>query len=649
MPYPSRTTTNAPETPVVVFDGDCGFCKFWVERCKAVTKERFRYEPSQTEAAKFPDIPEEAFQEAVQLIERDGAVYSGADAAFKMFEGVPWWGQIAHLFETIPGGLPFSRWFYGIVARHRMFFSFLTKLVWGLDPRPSTYVTSRRLFALGLGLVFFCAFASLGVQERGLFGSHGISPSADFLRQVHEYFVQEHRGAECYWKVPSVFWINSSDGVLVGGCIVGSLLSLALAAGVCPGLLTLLCWGLYLSYCSSGSPFLNFQWDALLLETALVAAVYLPWRFRPRWNEVAPASTLGRWLVWWLVFRQMFESGIVKLSYDDPTWWNLTATTYHYYTQPLPLWTAWYVNQAPLWYHKLEVWLVYIIEMGLPFLIVFPRRLRHTAAIGMIALQVFIMATGNYAFFNWLTIAICLPLFDDVFWANLRRRVTRKAAMPASPSPMPATGGQRFGHWIVAPFAAVAGIVTLGQLLNSFEPKWPLWGPLKWFAETSNLSGVREAIGPYSSFNSYGLFRVMTTTRPEIIVEGSNDGQTWLDYHFCWKPGDVRERPHLVAPHQPRLDWQMWFAALGSYRQNPWFIAFLDRLLDGSPDVLALLDGNPFPDKPPRYVRALLYEYKFTRFGDGSAWWQREFQGLYCPTLRKRTADDGEPGRAPEE
>jgi predicted DCC family thiol-disulfide oxidoreductase YuxK len=618
---------------LLVFDGDCRFCRFWIERCRVLTGDLVRYEPSQTEAAHLPEIPAEDFQKAVQLVDTDGARYSGADAVFRMFEIVPWLRRWVGFFTAIPGFLAASRIAYRFVARNRTFLSLLTRFAWGLDPSLTTFAFSRQIFARGLGLIFFCAFLSLEVQLLGLLGSRGIMPASEFLAAAHEQL-----GSSASLEAPSIFWLGNSDGTLTGACLAGIVLSGVMIGGFCPGACALLCWGLYLSFCSIGSPFLDFQWDTLLLETALLAAIYLPWRLRPKWNEISRLSTLGRWLLWWLTFRLMFESGVVKLSSGDPTWRDLTALTYHYETQPLPLWTAWYAAQSPLWILKAETVTVYFIEIVVPFLIFAPRRLRRSAALAMIGLQVVILATGNYAFFNWLTILLCIPLLDDLFWPARWRRFLLGSDHPKS-------AGVRWLPWLFAVPSVLLVVVTGAQLGGSLsagnEEEGEILHGIGRFTHLATLSilpsnwprSVATAVSPWRSFNSYGLFRVMTTERREIIVEGSNDGEHWRTYEFRWKPGDVLARPRLVAPHQPRLDWQMWFAALGDIRENMWFVRFLGCLFRGSPDVLALLENNPFPDHPPRYLRAEIYHYHFTHFGDGAAWWRRDLLGLYCPPV----------------
>ena len=316
----------------------------------------------------------------------------------------------------------------------------------------------------------------------------------------------------------------------------------------------------------------------------------------------------ARWLLWWLLFRLMFESGLVKLTWGDETWWNLSALEVHFETQPLPLWTAWYAHHLPAWLLRAVTFIMFVIEMGAPFLIIAPRRWRHGGALALVALQTGIALTGNYAFFNLLSIALCIPLFDDAsFPARWRGWIVAEEAPP-------------FPKWrtVLATTCAVpAAALTLPGLIGGFRVECP------------------QPLASLRSFNGYGLFRVMTTQRAEVVIEGSNDGVTWNEYEFRWKPGDLRRRPALAAPHQPRVDWQMWFAALGDVRSNPWFVNLLARTLQGSPEVLAFYQWNPFPDHPPHHLRAALYDYHFTRAGE-SGWWRRERRGLYCPPISLR-------------
>ena len=472
-------------------------------------------------------------------------------------------------------------------------------------PLPPQFTVARWVFSRALAVVFFGAFASLLPQVRGLIGAHGIAPAAQFLERA-----EAQLGAGARWVVPTLCWFGAGDAMLTALCIAGIVISLVMAAGVAPGACSLALWALYLSLVSVGSPFLDFQWDGLLLETALLAAVALPWSVRPQWEESSPLPRFGRWLLWWLLFRLMFESGVVKLASGDPTWRGLTALDFHFATQPLPLWPAWFAHQAPRWVLRGATLIMFAFELAVPWLIFAPRRWRHACAWALIALQVAILVTGNYAFFNLLTIALCALLFDDAAWP--RRWCER--VIPTVHWPMPPR-----------PRFAVACAIAAGVIaLLSLPPLLACAGlPVGW----------PNPLAQFRSFNGYGLFAVMTTERPEIIIEGSNDGVVWQEYEFPWKAGDVRSRPRLAAPHQPRLDWQMWFAALGGWDRNPWFQSFLGRLLEGRTEVLGLLKTNPFPTHPPRYIRTLLYEYRFTRSGEGGAWWRRELKGRYGPEI----------------
>lgn len=482
-------------------------------------------------------------------------------------------------------------------------------------------VLTTAVFVRALGLVYLVAFLSLRVQLLGLFGSHGILPIPDFLAAV-----AQHMGAERFFWLPTLAWLDASDASLLHFCDAGAVLALAVVAGLAQGPCLLALWALYLSFVSAGRVFLSFQWDSLLLETGLLAVFLAPWSLRARLATAAEPSRVAVWLVRWLLFRLMFASGVVKLVHDDPampTWHDLTALAYHYETQCLPPWTAWYAHHLPLWWQRVSCALMFVIELALPFMIFGPRTARLVAAAGFVGFQLLIIATGNYTFFNWLTIALCLMLCDDRAFASLVPERVARAAAAATPPPAPS----RLRTAIAAPFLAllaVASTLTFAQQMLGRDVVPVLARPL-----------LRD-LAPLRSVNGYGLFARMTTIRNEIVIEGSNDGTTWLPYELPWKPGDVMRRPTFVAPHQPRLDWQMWFAALTPYRANPeqWFARLLDRLLAGEPTVLALFAVNPFPDHPPKLVRAVTWEYRFTDVGDPTgAWWRREWRGVYAPTV----------------
>lgn len=314
-------------------------------------------------------------------------------------------------------------------------------------------------------------------------------------------------------------------------------------------------------------------------------------------------------------------SGAVKLLSGDPNWRDLFAVSYHYFTQPLPTPVAWYAAQLPMWFQKLSVAGVFVLELLVPFLIFAPRKLRLISAALICLLQVLIAITGNYCFFNFLTISLCVLLLDD----KLLLRCLPAALRGRIELPLQLSKPAAFYKILTVSAAAilfVAGGTRLAADLSGGALEPPVC------ADFLNIFDSLRIV------NSYGVFAIMTTSRLEIVVEGSNDGQHWSEYEFKFKPGDLKRPPPWVAPHQPRLDWQMWFAALGTYRQNRWFVSFMHRLLEGSAPVLALLAHNPFPNGPPTYIRALIYDYRFTDFATRSSsgnWWQRQQKGVYFP------------------
>jgi len=444
------------------------------------------------------------------------------------------------------------------------------------------------IFLKALGVIYLIAFVSFGVQAQGLIGAQGILPVSNYLKSMHTAL-----GAKAFWYAPTVFWLNSSDWALRVVWIAGALMAILVILGFLrrPCLIGTLI--LYLSISVAGQDFWSFQWDILLTEVGFLA--------------IFADGTPGRtWLFRWLLFRLMFMSGMVKLESGDAAWRNLTALSYHYFTQPLPTPVAWYMEQLPMWFQKMSTVFVFIVELGVPFLVFAPFKIRRVGGVCLISLQVLILLTGNYTFFNWLAIALCVFLF----WEHPRSEVRT----------------ERRVHRTVTLALMIFVLTTSGlQLLEMVGIS--ITGPPRTYM---------ELISPFRLVNSYGLFAVMTTTRPEIVIEGSDDGDHWLAYEFRYKPGDVRRAPPWVAPYQPRLDWQMWFAALGNAQENPWFYNFVARLLQGSSAVLGLLEHNPFPGSPPHYIRAIVYDYRFTNFAERrqtGAWWQRQQIGSYLPAI----------------
>ena len=403
--------------------------------------------------------------------------------------------------------------------------------------------------------------------------------------------------------------------------------------------------------------FLWFQWDSLLLEAGFLAAFLAPWRMRSHPATDPAPRRAGLWLSRWLLFRLILSSAIVKLASGDPSWRSFTALEYHFETQPIPAWTSYLVHHLPGIFLRAATLGTLLIEGLAPFLLFGPRRIRFLGAALIAGLQVAILATGNYAFFNWLTLALCVLALDDGVWpkrwriaANVpppdvvesgrgAQGVSIENAVAENATAAPSRRGA-WHPWVVRPIAALLIALSIVPFLRatSRETKW--LGPLE---------KVYEGVWPFRTVNHYGLFAVMTTRRPEIVLQGSADGATWLEYQFPYKPGDPRRPPEFVAPHQPRVDWQLWFAALSDIERQPWFLSLEKRLLEGSPPVLSLLDRNPFPRAPPKYIRAMVFEYRYTNPDVRKAtgvWWLREPLGFYGPVLMLR---DGQlaPAEAP--
>jgi lipase maturation factor 1 len=624
--------SHPPSKPLLIWDGECDFCRLWIERWREITARKVDYATYQEAAHQFPDISVEQFKRAMVLIDPNGETFFAAEAVYRSLRYAFSRRWLAWSYDHVPGFAAISEIAYKFIARHRGLSSTLTRLVWGKDVRPPTYFWARRWFLRVLGLTYLIAFTSLWIQVDGLVGSNGVSPLNQFLPAVYERF-----GPSAYSLLPTLCWFDSSNGFLHFLCGGGVVLSLLLILGIAPALSLVVLFVFYLSLTTTGQTFLSFQWDILLLETGFLSIFLAPWQLWPRELLLWPGSTIpatappvsraALFLLKFLLFKLMLMSGVVKLTSGDDCWWNLTALDYHYWSQPLPTVFAWWADKSPEWFKHFSVGFCLVVEISVPFFIWAPRRPRLIAAGLMIFLQLVIALTGNYCFFNLLTIALCLLLIDDSIVAALGA-APHECAKNASTTFRIAKRLQDQ----LSGYAAIAVIVVTlpinaWLIFTAFNPDadWP-----------RPVVAIYGRLQSFRIVNGYGLFRVMTKDRDEIVIEGSVDGIDWLPYEFKWKPGDVMRAPGWCAPHQPRLDWQMWFAALGSPRQNPWFGRLIVRLLQGSRDVCRLLAKNPFPHDPPRYIRAMFYRYRFTTLRERretGAWWKREQLREYLPTV----------------
>lgn len=469
--------------------------------------------------------------------------------------------------------------------------------------RPATdHHAVARLFLKGLALVYFAAFVSIGVQIEGLAGPQGILPFQELLARGWAL-----HGPWAWLQLPNLFWFDASGFALHGAAVLGALLALLLLAGRGPQRLVLaLLFFLYLSLYHAAQTFTGFQWDFLLLEAGFLA-IFL----------VGGPSRLTVFLYHWLLFRLRFLSGISKLASGDPDWHNFTALDHYFETQPLPHLGAWVAHQLPPPLLHAGVGFTFFAELVVPFFIFLPRPFRLFAAAVTAGMQVLIIATSNHNFFNLLTLLLCLFLLDDRALGRIVPAWWQASADAAVEAP------SRTSRWTNA-IAAIL-IVSL-SVLNAWERLGG--GELPRALQTVASLAPRYGIG-----NVYHVFPTMQVWRQELRISGSDDGVHWQPYVFRWKP-DVPDRaPAFVVPHQPRLDWLMWFVPPQTPRFETWFERFLQGLAENRPAVTALLASNPFDGRaPPRYLRIDAYRYRFTSFAEHARtghWWQVEYLGEF--------------------
>lgn len=503
-----------------------------------------------------------------------------------------------------------------------------------LKPGEQNYVLVRFLFIRLLSLIYFIAFLSFLLEAKGLYGGDGILPIADFIESRFP-----DPATISLLQYPSLFLYWHDDSSLIFLPALGMTASVLAFSGLFTGPCLIVMWLLYLSIVNAGQDFMSFQWDILLLETGFLSIFFASYKpldlnfaylKNNRWPWLVESGKPSRVMIWlyrWLLFRLLFASGLVKLG--DPTWDSFTALVYHYQTQPLPTMLGWLAYQLPYWCQQFSTAATLFIELLIPPMIFMGRKLRTIACSIQIFLQLLIILTGNFCFFNWLTIALCLFLLDDdqILYcisrinSQLKEKVGEFIKVSASPHKLKMLVLGPLSCLIL--FLSCYNFIPLSPLGDSFPPA----------AYT-----LLQATYPFHMVSGYGLFARMTTERREIVVEASYDGKEWRPYNFKYKPGPLDRAPGLVAPLQPRLDWQMWFAALGDVRQNPWFVSFLERLLTGSKSVNGLLAEAPYSDRsePPRFVRASFYQYQMTDIPEllsTGHWWKRTYIGLYVPPI----------------
>jgi hypothetical protein len=523
---------------------------------------------------------------------------------------------------------------------------------------------ARWIFLRALGVIVFSAFYSLVFQIRGLLGPEGILPAADYLALVGRY-ASGHR----YWFAPTLLWFDAGNGMLLAICWIGMIAGIGLILNLWPRMSLFAGFVCYLSFVAAAQDFSGYQSDGMLLQALFVAMFFAPRGLRPGLGADSPPSRASLFLLQWEWFCIFFELGIVKLLSGDQQWRNLTAMDDYYQNGPLPTWIAWYVAHLPHWFHAGTVVATLVIEIFVVGMLFLPRRWRIVCFFIVTAWEVGVIATANYTFLDYLVLSLGILLLDDRF---LRRYIPRRlqkrveseldatyidrdaaAAGVKEPSDGEVAAATLAAHrararafleesrspWPerLATVRAVSGGLLLALVFYSTAAQllmmpWP-WLPLP--------RAPMVALEPFRIANQYGLFAVMTRGRYEIEFQGSNDGTNWAAYPYRYKPQALSARPGIYAPYQPRLDWNLWFASLGDWTQYPIVPAIEERLLTGTPAVLHLFAGDPFAEAPPKYVRAVLWQYWFTTWAEKRAtgdWWKRQQIGLYAPVVT-RTPD----------
>jgi hypothetical protein len=514
------------------------------------------------------------------------------------------------------------------------------------------FLKARWLFMRALGLIFFSAFFSLLFQIRGLIGPDGILPAGDYLKNVEQYF----GGALRFWFAPTLLWFSTSDRALLTVCWIGIAASLLLTLNLWPRATTFVCLVAFLAFVSAAQDFSSYQSDGMLLEAGFLCLFFAPPGLRPGLGRSYPPSRASWFLLIWLNFRIYFESGIAKLLSHDPQWRGLTAMDQYYQNGPLPTWIGWYIQHLPHGFQAATVVVILAVELPLVFLMFLPRPFRIGLFFVITLLQIAIILTANYAFLNYIVLALGILLLDDRFldrfWPARRAAARPPESGAADPFTPAGVASKPVPEWR----AGLDGLrMSFGGLLLSwdFYVTATLLILMVWPSAPLPLAPARW-LEPFRVANQFGLFAVMTPDRYEIEFQGSPDGKTWSTYAFRHKPQDLSTAPGIYAPYQPRFDWNLWFASLGVWREYPFVLNTEERLLAGSPDVLALFANNPFPNQPPLQVRTVLWQYWFT---DGATkratgqWWRRQLLGMYAPTLEREP--DGKylivqwPGEAP--
>ncbi len=497
----------------------------------------------------------------------------------------------------------------------------MLKLKW-LNPKqkPEYFITRFVLLRL-LGFVYFFAFLSLATQVIPLIGENGLLPAKNFL----ETFRFDSK-LDAFFNLPTIFWFKISDNMLLILSWFGVLLSFVVMIGFANVPIMVVLWFLYMSFVHIGQLFYGYGWEIQLLETGFLAVFLCPLLDMKPFPKTAPPKAVI-WLFRWLAFRIYLGAGLIKIRADS-CWRDLTCLYYHYETQPIPNPLSPYFHFMPKWFHKLGVLWNHFVELVVPWFAFYPQIARYIAGILMISFQFILILSGNLSFLNWITIVPIIACFDDNFFRKIMPKwIINKAEFATAHKRF--YKPQKFIAWALVILIVWLSIPVVQNLLSSRQI-------------------MNTSFNQWNLVNTYGAFGSVGKMRGELVIEGTNDNiitqeTKWKAYEFKAKPTDPYRKLPIIAPYQPRIDWQIWFAAMQRPEHNPWLIHLIWKLLDNDKDALSLLANNPFPDKPPKYIKVDYYIYKFAPLDDKSgAVWTREYIGQWLPPLSREIQGLGE-------
>jgi hypothetical protein len=495
-----------------------------------------------------------------------------------------------------------------------------------------TYWLTRFVLLRWMGFVYLVAFYVAARQLVPLVGADGLTPANLFFHAV----LSSPSYGSSFWgflNFPSLFWFNDSDTMLRVIPWIGVVLSAVVLAGYANAITMTILWFFYVSIVYAGQDWYGYGWEIQMSETGFLCIFLCP-LLDARPFSTRPPPILIIWLFRWLIVRIMLGSALIKLRGDD-CWRDLTALYYHFETQPIPNPFSRYFHFLPHPVLQFGVIWTFVVELICPFFCFWPRWGRYIAGMIIISFQFTLIVSGNLSFFNWLTILPALACFDDRFWRTILPTFLSCNAMEARLAAKPNEWMEGLSKCVVV----IVGILSIQPVINLLGYHFDRNGIL------TEGQAMNTSYDPLHLVNSYGAFGSVGKERPVIVFEGTNSSDPdtatdWQEYPYVGSPWDPKRSPPFVAPYQPHLDWQLWFAAMATPDYYPWTFNLVWKMLHNDPATMSLFAGNPFPDHPPRYIRAVLYKYHFAPLGNPDhVYWTREKLGPWLPAYSVDSTD----------